>query len=248
MNRSFLIVLGVIGVILLLPLFAPYDPMTTQPELQIKPPDWQHVFGTDYLGRDVLSRFLYGGRRTLAIAGGAALIAMLPAAAIALISVVIWKNEVTQVVLNAILAFPNLLLALVVLTLGGRGVFSLMLATGLAQVAPCVQVLRARVLELNVEGYVDAAVSMGASRKWIMIQHILPNLRPLLVAYGGVTFSYCLLNGAALSFLGLGGEPGVPDWGVMLAEGRLVYSVAPWVALPPGIAITLLTWLVNRSR
>jgi ABC-type dipeptide/oligopeptide/nickel transport system permease subunit len=104
---------------------------------------------------------------------------------------------------------------------------------------------RNAVLTIRSETYVDAAVALGANSLYILWQHILPNIRPALLAYSGVVFSYTLLNSAALSFLGVGNEPGTPDWGVILAEGRAAFRTAPWIGIAPGVAITLLVWAVN---
>jgi peptide/nickel transport system permease protein len=96
-------------------------------------------------------------------------------------------------------------------------------------------------------GYVESAYSLGAWQVWVIIRHVLPNVLVTVLAYAGVIFAYAILNSAALSFLGLGGEPGIPDWGVMLAEGRQAFRAAPWVAAVPGFAITLIVVAMNRA-
>jgi peptide/nickel transport system permease protein len=235
------------AVIVIAPLFAPYDPMATDAARGLLPPDAAHPFGTDLLGRDVFSRFLYGGQRTLVIALGATAVALLPGLVLGIGLGISprWLDAVGGVLLNAVLAFPGLALALIVLTLLGQGWLPLTLATGLAQIAPCARVTRAAVLSVRHAGYVEAARAAGAGTARVVWRHMLPNVLATALAYGGVIFSFSILNSAALSFLGFS-ETGVPDWGMLLAEGRQAFRVAPWVAAAPGAGIALVVWVVNR--
>lgn len=230
-----------------MPYFAPFSPTETNTSIQLQSPSTIHWFGTDFLGRDVLSRFLHGGQHTLFVA----IVSTIFAAILGIVFGVLIGSAkrlgyLVSMPINAILSFPNLLLALAILTLLGSGDGSLIVAVGIAQLASYSKVIQAATLELRSMGYVEASQSMGASSRWVIFNHILPNIQPTIFAYTGITFSYCILNSAALSFLGLGIEPGLPDWGVMLAEGRMVFRDAPWVAFPAGLAITLLVWLANR--
>lgn len=243
-HRLFLVF---VAVILLAPLAAPYDPMRTETANTLQAPSAAHWFGTDALGRDVLSRALYGGQHTILIAGAATLIAVLPGVLLGLLSAVGWLERPIAVMTNAVLAFPGLLLALLVITLMGQGAFQLALATGLTQVAPCARVTRAVVKVVLAQGFVEAAKGLGAGQGRIIFRYVLPNAIGTVLAYTAVVFVYAILNSAALSFLGLGGEPGIPDWGVMLAEGRQAFRLAPWVAAAPGLAITLTVLLGNRA-
>lgn len=237
----FLLVLGS-------PLIAPYDPLQTDTSHQLEPPTGTHLMGTDFLGRDVLSRALYGGQRTLFIALLASMIALIPGAAIGLISGLSspWFDSGIQVIVSAVLAFPGLMLALVVLTLLGSGTLPLALATGIALIAPCARVVRSAVFEVRGQMYLEAAESLGAAPVRLAYYHILPNIQSPLFAYAVVIFSFSILNAAALSFLGLGGDPSVPDWGAMLFEGRTHFRSAPWIGLMPGLGITLSVLLLNR--
>jgi peptide/nickel transport system permease protein len=243
--------LALLCLILLAPMFAPHDPLRTNTDQILMPPDRAHPLGTDTLGRDVLSRALYGGQRTLFMAA----LATAVAAGVGLLfgAVAGWSagasrlwRIVLDTLLNALLALPGLVLALVVLTLLGTGALSVALAVGVGQAAPFARVARGAVLEAGSTGYVEAARAAGATSARILLRHVLPNARPLLLAYTGVTFGYCLLNSAALSFLGLSGDLGVPEWGAMLYEGRGVLRDAPWVSLVPGTLITLTVLAANR--
>ncbi len=248
MKRA-LIILSLIGFFTLFASeIAPADPMETDALHQYQPPSSNHLLGTDALGRDVLSRTLYGGRRTLFVTAAATLITISGGLSLGIAAGLgrAWPDRVVTVLVNALLAFPGLLLALVVLTVLGVGALPLALATALAQVGAFARVARSAVISVRSSSYVEAAVALGATRRRILWYHILPNIQPTLLAYTTVVFSYNLLNSAALSFLGLGGEPGVPDWGVMLAEGRESLRDAPWIGLVPGLAITLTVIALNQ--
>lgn len=233
--------------VIVAPLLAPYDPMRTDPVNQLQPPGGAHLLGTDLLGRDVLSRALVGGQHTLLVAALATAIAVVPGVFLGLLSAIGVADRAVAVLLNALLAFPGLLLALLLLTLLGQGAIPLALATGCTQIAPCARVTRSALLQVRVLGYVEAAGALGSTRLRVVRYHILPNIMMTILAYTGVIFAYAILNSAALSFLGLGGEPGVPDWGVMLYEGRQAFRSAPWIAAAPGVGITLVVILVNRA-
>lgn len=247
--RSWLILLGLYCALLLVsPLFAPADPLKTQPERQFEPPGVDYVLGSDSLGRDVFSRLLHGGRNTVSTAAIASFVAAAPGIMLGTLAGIFPGRTDTLLtsLLDALLAVPGLVLALVVLAVLGRGVLPIALAVGLSQIAPYASVTRAAVIAARSAQFVEASSALGARRTHIIREHIASAIRPVILAYAGVTFSYAILNGAALSFLGLG-TPAVPDWGVMLAEGRDALRIAPWISLAPGAAITLLVGLVNRA-
>jgi peptide/nickel transport system permease protein len=248
MRRS----LFILGVILLVSIFAaslaPFDPMLTEPSIQLQAPSYTHLFGTDLFGRDILSRTLYGGQHTVIITALATSISCIFGGIIGL-GAGVMRGKLNQIIvlfINAILAFPGLLLALIVLTILGTGGMSLALATGITQIAPYAQVVRAAFISTRSKQYVQAGYALGGTNLHIINNHILPTIRPTLLAYTAVTFSYCLINATSLSFLGLGGDPGIPDWGVMLAEGRAIFRLAPWAAIVPGIMITVIVMTINH--
>ena len=241
MNRRFcLLVFGIIvGLCLIAPWIAPYDPLAEVGE-GLTPPSKAHILGLDWIGRDVFSRVIHGGARTLRIAAFATLIAMCAGifigAAAGSGSKVL--DRVISLLIDSLLAIPGFVLALVILVLIGTGERSIMLAAAAAQIAPTARIARSAVLSIRTRDYVSAAEQLGASRLWIVWNYLLPNSAPILMAYAAVVFTYTLLNGAALAFLGLGGDPSVPDWGMMLYEGRTAFRSAPWIAFFPGVAIT----------
>lgn len=243
--------LFILGIIFAASIFTPIlstsDPLKTHPSLQFQAPDSTYILGTDSLGRDVWSRLLYGGQRTLLTSALALVIAFVPGVTLGLIAGggQHWIDLLIVALINGLLAIPGLIVALVILTLLGRGLLSLPIAVGLSQIAPCAAVTRATVQTIRSSLYIEAGYGLGATRRHILLRYILPNILPTLLAYAAVIFSYVTLNGAALNFLGLGGEPGTPDWGVMLAEGRSAFRLAPWISITPGLAITLTIWSVN---
>lgn len=247
MRLSLLSLSLVILVSLAASILAPFDPMSTTAGEAMQSPDSQNLLGTDLLGRDVLSRVLYGGQRTLQIAALATVIAIVPGLVAGLIAGTIgsYVDRGIMVVVNSLLAIPPLVIALVTLTLLGQGSGQLAIATGVAQIAVFAQVTRSATKAVCSAEYVQASHALGATRWHIMIHHVLLNIRPALYSYAGVVFAYSILNSAALSFLGLGGDPGVPDWGTILADGRLAFQIAPWVAIAPGVMIMITVMSVN---
>lgn len=240
-----LVLCAFVALTIFAPQISPHDPAAIHPTI-LAPPSSAHLFGTDALGRDLLSRVLYGGRQTLGVATLATAVALVPG----LLLGVLWGVAPRPLVpsltalFSALLAVPGLLVALVLLAVIGRGMEQIALAVGLSQIAMVAQVTRGAVVNVRDAPYIESAHAIGATPRHIIRRYVLPNIWPVIAVYAGVTFSYSVLNGAALSFLGLG-ELGVPDWGVILAEGRAVFNAAPWVSIFPGLAITALVFAVN---
>lgn len=245
------VALFILGMILVLTFgasfMAPYDPLATNTEQSLQPPSIQHLLGTDLLGRDVLSRVLFGGYRTLFVSAAATGIALIGGTLLGLLAVM-WNkvlDSLVGIMLNSMLAVPGLLLSLVIITLLGRGMWQLALGVGVVQIAPFARIVRSEVLSIRNREYILGAYAIGGTRTWIMVHHILPNALPTLAAYTGVIFSYAIINSAALSFLGVGGDPSMPDWGTILADGRLTFQTAPWVSIAPGTMIVITVFSVN---
>lgn len=247
MRRGSLLALLLIALVLLGPLASPQDPMAMTTDESLQAPSADHWLGTDTFGRDVLSRVLHGGQRTLVIATGATLLAVIPGALLGLLAASAgrWVDDVLMALVNALLAFPGLLLALVVVTLLGMGPVQVAAAAGVSLLAGFARVTRTAVLRERSAAYVEASRALGAGPLRLAFRHVLPNALPTLLAFAGVTFAYAVLNGAALSFLGLTGGIGVPDWGTMLYDARTIFRVAPWVSIGPGLGITLLVYSIN---
>jgi peptide/nickel transport system permease protein len=245
--KIFIALLLWILLLLVTPMLGLRDPIRTNPSHTLEAPSFEHSFGTDNAGRDVLSRTLYGGQRSVFTASIAASIAILPALLLGVLAGISPKFDKPLVILfNTMLAFPALLLALVILTLLGRGLVPIAIATGISQMAFYARLVRGLIQQNRHQGYVLAAEAAGANTWHILYRHLLLTARPQLLSYASVTWTYCLINSAALSLLGLSNDPSLPDWGIMLATGRESFRYAPWAVLAPGLAIVLTVILVNR--
>lgn len=230
-------------------LFTPYTPEQMDFSAILQPPDLRHWFGTDQLGRDVFTRVVYGTSLSLGIGVGATLIASAGGIVLGTLAGLAPRavRQLLVRLLDIMLAFPDLLLALLAITVLGRGPENTLLAVGLAGIAGYARLVRAQVLQVRLSGYVQHAVALGEPPMVIILRHIVPNtLRPLLVL-ATVGIGYSILSASALSFLGLGVTPPTAEWGALLSEGRNFLDSAPWVSLLPAsvvalsvIAITLL--------
>ncbi|WP_225372828.1 ABC transporter permease [Klebsiella variicola] len=230
-------------------LFTPYTPEQMDFSAILQPPDLRHWFGTDQLGRDVFTRVVYGTSLSLSIGVGATLIASAGGIVLGTLAGLAPRavRQLLVRLLDIMLAFPDLLLALLAITVLGRGPENTLLAVGLAGIAGYARLVRAQVLQVRLSGYVQHAVALGEPPMVIILRHTVPNtLRPLLVL-ATVGIGYSILSASALSFLGLGVTPPTAEWGALLSEGRNFLDSAPWVSLLPAsvvalsvIAITLL--------
>ncbi|MCX2318076.1 ABC transporter permease [Klebsiella quasipneumoniae] len=230
-------------------LFTPYTPEQMDFSAILQPPDLRHWFGTDQLGRDVFTRVVYGTSLSLSIGVGATLIASAGGIVLGTLAGLAPRavRQLLVRLLDIMLAFPDLLLALLAITVLGRGPENTLLAVGLAGIAGYARLVRAQVLQVRLSGYVQHAVALGEPPMVIILRHIVLNtLRPLLVL-ATVGIGYSILSASALSFLGLGVTPPTAEWGALLSEGRNFLDSAPWVSLLPAsvvalsvIAITLL--------
>lgn len=242
--RVYLLVLA--AVLLLAPLLALPDPMRTDTTV-LQSPGGAHLLGTDLLGRDTLSRLIYGGRFTVGVALAATGITMSIGTIWALLVATIggWADHAAVSLLDSLLALPSLIVALVFLTALGQGAGPMVLAISVSQIAPVTLVLRGAARSALAAPYIEGARAIGAAWPGIILRHLLVTIRPTIVAYAGVTFSYSVLTGVTLGFLGLGVALGEPEWGAMLAQGRLHFAQAPHVVLIVGLCIVLTVLSVN---
>jgi ABC-type dipeptide/oligopeptide/nickel transport system permease subunit len=240
-----------LGAIVLLLLLAPwvtqYDPLTMDPGAQLAAPGPTHWLGTDPFGRDIWSRLLFGGRRTLLVAATALVITVGAGMILGLATGFYGGllDELVMRVVDVMLSFPGLLLILVFVAMLGAGSRTLAVAVGVAGVPAFTRVVRSAVLAVRSEPYIEAAQSIGGSSVRIILRHIFPNALGSIIAFATVQFGWAILNASAMSFLGLGESPSVPEWGAMLNLGRGFLRDAPWASAAPGLAITLTVLAVN---
>ncbi|WAT02563.1 ABC transporter permease [Rouxiella chamberiensis] len=221
--------------------FTPLKPDDMDMDAVLSAPTLRHLFGTDSLGRDVFSRVIYGSALSLSIGLGATLIACVGGMALGLLSALAPRalRRVLVRLLDILLAFPELLLALLVIAVLGRGPTNTLIAVGLAGIASYARLLRSQVLQVKLSGYVEHSVALGESSLRIIFRHILPNtLRPLLIL-ATLGIGQSVLTASSLSFLGLGVVPPTAEWGALLADGRDYLDVAPWISLLPATVVAL---------
>jgi peptide/nickel transport system permease protein len=239
-----------VAVTLLAPWLAPHDPhaVAAGAGATLERPASGHLFGTDALGRDLLSRVLWGGRVSLAVGVGVEIVAALIGCAIGLVAGYYggWIDAVLMRSTDIVMAFPSLVLAIGLIAVFERPgldkVFVVLIALGWTTVA---RVIRGAVLSLKARDYVAAARALGVGNVAIMRRHLLPNaLGPLLVA-ATIGVGGNMIAEAGLSFLGLGAQAPTISWGAMLADGQSFLAVAPWVAVFPGLALLLAVLAVN---
>ncbi|MDD5264830.1 MAG: ABC transporter permease [Candidatus Bipolaricaulis sp.] len=223
------------------PLVAPFHPTEMVLKSRLQPPSLKHVFGTDAMGRDVLSRVLYGARLTMLIALAGVCIGGAIGIGLGLISGY-FGGVLDLLLMRAMdigLAFPSLLLAMLIISVLGPGVTSVVMAIAVFAVPVYARVVRGAVLSVKQEAYIEAARAFGCSHRDIMTRHLLPNAIPPMIVQSSLLIANAVLIASSLSFLGLGVQPPSPEWGAMLAGGRLYLRSAPWVTIFPGLAIVL---------
>jgi peptide/nickel transport system permease protein len=226
---------------LLAPLLAPYDPLQTHPAQALQPPSPAHPLGTDNLGRDTLSRVIWGARASLAVAVLAVTIALLGGVSLGLVAGYLGgpADGVLSRVIDAMLAFPGILLAIVITTALGPSLGSAIIAVGIIDIPNTFRLTRGQVLQSREHDYVLAATALGASRRRIVGRHILPNIvNPLIVA-ASIAASGAILSLASLSFIGIGTQPPAPDWGSMIFQASGYLGLAPWLVIAPGLCLFL---------
>lgn len=220
---------------------APYGPREMDLRQRFAPPSWRsaHVLGTDVLGRDLLSRLLHGTRISLAVGVGCVGVALLLGVPLGLLAGFrggAWDRAVMGLV-DLMLAFPSILLAVALVALLGNSLPNAMLAVGLVMVPGFARLTRSSVLVVKRLEYVQAAVAQGATPLRVALRHVLPNCTGPLVVQATLALGVAILDAAALSFLGLGARPPQPEWGTMLADSYRSVQQAPWLAVGPGLAL-----------
>lgn len=241
-----------VGATLFAPWLSPYDPNAQILTDRLQPPNWifgsgTHLLGTDHLGRDMLSRILFGGRVSLLIGTSAVLVSGTAGVLLGLLSG-FYGGRIDAVVMRAAdvqLAFPQLLLVILVLVLLGQSVAAIVIVLALSDWVIYARMVRGRLLAEREKEYVEAARAIGASGARIMMRHLLPNISSLIIVIGTLELAMMILLESSLSYVGLGVQPPTSSWGRMLNDGQPYMSIAWWVSTLPGIAIFLTVLGVN---
>ncbi len=243
------LVTGHVALALLSPLILPHDPIAQSADLILQGPSLTYPFGTDRLGRDILSRVMLGGREAMLIATLATLVAMIWGTAVGLsLALVGGRTDAYAMrIVDALSSIPGILIVMIFVAALGVGATALIPILGYSYGLSVVYIARAAALDFVARDFVLAAQARGHARTTILIREILPNVRDTLAVQGAMQWSWLLLGIASLSFLGLGVAPPTPDWGLMIADGRGVMQTAPWAVLWPMAMLSSLIVGVNLS-
>lgn len=241
------IVLAFVLSALLAPWVAPYDPIEQQIERRREPPSREHPLGLDEMGRDVLSRIIYGTRTSLKVGVGSVSFAVLIGALLGAVSGYVgrWVDDVIMRLMDVMLAFPSLLLALAIVSVLGPSLMNMLYAVAIVSIPVYARIVRASVLSVKQQDYILAAQAIAATPTHILFRNILPNSLTPLIVQATLGIATAILNAAGLSFLGLGAQPPTPEWGAMLGSGRGSVFTAPHIVFFPGFAIMLLVLSFN---
>jgi peptide/nickel transport system permease protein len=231
----------------LAPLIAPHDPTAFSLGQQLAAPSLTYPLGTDELGRDILSRLLWGARITLLITLGAVTLALVIGTVLGILAGYqgAWSDTLIMRVMDILLAMPGFLLAIAIIAALGVGTLNVIIAVGIYSIPGFARVARGSTLSIKQQDYVLAARALGAPDGRIMWHHVLPNVTPPLLVQTTLRLATAILTASGLSFLGLGPQPPTPEWGAMLSTGRNYITSSPQLATIPGLAILLVTFGFN---
>ena len=242
-----LIMIALLTILIFAPLFLTYAPNDIAPRETLQAPSMAHLMGTDNLGRDVLTRFVYGGRVSLFVGISASFAGGTIGILLGLLSGFYgrWVDSAISWFVEVLLAFPGVLLALVVVAILGPGIINIVVAVAVSFVPSFTRVTRASVMQVREQDYIEAAYTLGSPTWRILLYHIFPNVLSPILALVTLGIGVAMLEGASLSFIGLGIQPPNPEWGAMLNAGRTFIGQAWWVTVFPGVGIFLTTLAIN---
>lgn len=250
-QRTALVGLGILLVYVLAALFAPWlathDPTTQDLAAALQGPSAAHWLGTDSYGQDIYSRLLYGAQLALIIGFASVALGLVAGVAIGLVAGLMGGRTewVLMRIVDGLLAFPELILAMAFMAVLGLGTENVVYALALSFVGPFARMTRGDVLQVKSQPYIEAARLMGVSTPAIIWRHVLPNVVSPILVQAGMRVSIAILLESGLSFLGIGVVPPTPDWGLMIAEGRAFITMAPWISGVPGVALAILLVALN---
>jgi peptide/nickel transport system permease protein len=241
------IFLIVVAAAILAPLIAPHDPLDQDVLDRLKPPSAEHLLGTDYYGRDTFSRLLYGARVSLVIGIVSTLIAMAAGTLIGMLAG--WRggrfDTIIMQIMDMLLAFPSLILGLIIVAMLGPSIENIIAAIALTSVPPFARIARAPTIAVKGRDFVEACRSLGFSDTRILSVHILPNIFPEILVMGSLWLANAIRTEASLAFIGLGLKPPTPTWGGMIREGFENILDSAWLAIAPGVAILIVIFALN---
>jgi peptide/nickel transport system permease protein len=243
---SGVLLIAVLVMASLAPWLAPHDPGLLHPLMRLKQASAQYPLGNDAYGRDLLSRVLYGARVSLGIGMGATLCSVAIGLAIGLLAGFIrWLDSIVMRVVDGLMAIPNVLLAITIVTLSGASLTTVLIAIALPEIPRIIRLVRSVVLTVREEPYVEAAIALGSSVPRILWRHLMPNTFAPLIVQGSYVCASAILTEAVLSFLGTGINPITPSWGNIMADGRSYFRLRPELIFWPGLCLSLTILSIN---
>lgn len=229
------------------PFVSPYSPLLYHPSIASQAPSLAHPLGTDSLGRDQLSRVIYGTRISLSVGIVTILLGGIGGTLLGLIAAYFkgWVDQLITIVVDALLSFPSLVLALAIVAALGPGIINLSLALAVVRIPIYARLARGQTLQVAAQDYVTSARASGTRIPKILFRHILPNIFSPLLVQATISISFAILDESVLSFLGLGIQPPTPEWGTMISDAQSFLYTDPWMMLGPALAIILVVISLN---
>ncbi|HEU0003055.1 MAG TPA: ABC transporter permease [Ktedonobacteraceae bacterium] len=229
------------------PFVSPYPPLLYHPAVATQGPTLAHLLGTDALGRDQLSRVIYGTRISLSVGIITILLGGVCGTLLGLLAAYFkgWVDQLITIVVDALLSFPSLVLALAIVAALGPGIINLALALAVVRIPIYARLARGQTLQVTAQDYVTSARAAGSRTPKILFRHILPNIFSPLLVQATISVSFAILDESVLSFLGLGIQPPTPEWGTMISDAQVYLSTDPWMMLGPALAIILVVVSLN---
>lgn len=229
------------------PFISPYPPLLYHPAIAEQGPTLAHLLGTDDLGRDQLSRVIYGTRISLTVGVASIVVGGLLGTLLGVLGAYFkgWLDQVVVMVIDTLLSFPSLILALAIVAALGPSIVNVLVALAIVRIPIYARLARGQTLQAATEGYVAAAIVSGTSTRKIVLRHILPNIFAPLLVQATISISLAILDESTLSFLGLGVQPPTPEWGLMISEAQVYLTSDPWMLFGPTIAIVLVVLSLN---
>ncbi len=243
------ILIALVLIAVFAPFIAPYPPLKYDPHAIAQPPSPQHWFGTDALGRDQLSRVIYGSRISLSVGVGAIVLGGLIGSALGVLAGYMRGaiDQIITILTDALLSFPSIILALAIAAALGSGITNVVIALAIVRIPIYVRLARGQTLQVRSLDYVVASRGVGTPTWRILARHIFPNIFSALLVQATLSISFAILDESVLSFLGLGAQPPTPEWGTMISDAQpyLTSGLDPWMMLGPALAITITVLSLN---
>ena len=241
-----IMLLGVVLLTIFSPWIATHDPLAMDPMMRLKPPSEEHLLGTDGFGRDLFSRMILGGRISLQIGISAAVVALVLGVVIGLVAGYFrLADAIIMRAMDALMAMPSILIAIALVALNGPSIGSVIIAITIPEMPRVVRLVRSVVLTAREEPYVEAAMALGSSTPKILFQHLLPNTMAPMIVQGTYVIASAILTEALLSFLGAGISTEIPTWGNIMAEGRALWQIKPYIIFFPALFLSITVLAIN---